>query len=147
LRRATGRGPLDLPGLGLATAAALGLLWGLVRGSSAGWASPEVVGTPAAGAVLAVAFIAWELRARAPMLPMRLFGFRGFSAGNAAIFLLNASLTGAVFFAAQFLQVSLAQDPLGRGLRLLPWGVAPVPDRAESRQAGRPRERAAADRL
>jgi len=141
------RAALDLPGLGLATAAALGLLSGLVRGSSADWASPEVVGTLAAGAVLAVAFIAWELRARAPMLPMRLFGFRGFSAGNAAIFLLNASLTGAVFFAAQFLQVSLAQDPLGRGLRLLPWGVAPVPDRAESRQAGRPRERAAADRL
>jgi hypothetical protein len=84
---------LDLPGLGLATAAALGLLWGLVRGSSAGWASPEVVGTLAAGAVLAVAFIAWELRARAPMLPMRLFGIRGFSAGNAAIFLRQAQVS------------------------------------------------------
>jgi EmrB/QacA subfamily drug resistance transporter len=119
------RAPLDLPGLGLATGAALGLVWGLVRGSSAGWASPEVVGTLAAGAVLAVAFTVWETRARAPMLPMRLFAFRGFSAGNAAIFLLNASLTGAVFFTAQFLQVSLDQDPLGAGLRLLPWGVTP----------------------
>jgi hypothetical protein len=104
----------------MATATALGLLRGLVRGSSAGWASPEVVGTLAAGAVLAVAFIAWELRARAPMLPMRLFGFRGFSAGNAAIFLLNASLTWAVFFTAQVLQVSLAQDPLAAGLGYCP---------------------------
>ena len=119
------RAGLDLPGLGLATGAAFGLVWGLVRGSSAGWASPGVIGTLAAGAVLAVMFAAWEMRARAPMLPMRLFASRGFSAGNAAIFLLNASLTGVVFFTAQFLQVSLGQDPLGAGLRLLPWGVAP----------------------
>jgi len=119
------RVPLDLPGLGLAGTAALGLVWGLVRGSSAGWASPEVAGTLAAGAALTIAFIVRELRARAPMLPMRLFGSRGFSAGNAVIFFLNASLTGVVFFTAQFLQVSLGQDPLGAGLRLLPWGVAP----------------------
>src|SRR5450432_486200 len=73
----------------------------------------------------AVAFTGWELRARAPMLPMRLFAIRGFSAGNAAVFLMNASITGAVFFMAQFQQVGLGQDPLGAGLRLLPWGVAP----------------------
>jgi len=119
------RAALDLPGLGLVTGAAFGLVWGLVRGSSADWASPEVVGALAAGAALAVMFAVWEMRARAPMLPLRLFAFRGFSAGNAAIFLLNASLTGIVFFTAQFLQVSLGQDPLGAGLRLLPWGVAP----------------------
>jgi EmrB/QacA subfamily drug resistance transporter len=116
---------LDLPGVALGTGAALGLVWGLVRGSSAGWASPEVAGTLAAGAVLAVAFTGWELRARAPMLPMRLFAIRGFSAGNAVAFLMNASITGAVFFMAQFLQAGLGQDPLGAGLRLLPWGVAP----------------------
>ena len=120
------RAALDLPGVALGTAAALGLVWGLVRGSSTGWASPEVVGALAAGAVLAVAFTRWELRARAPMLPMRLFAIRGFSAGNAVVFLLNAALTGAIFFMAQFLQIGLGQDPLGAGLRLLPWGVAPL---------------------
>jgi EmrB/QacA subfamily drug resistance transporter len=119
------RAALDLPGVALGTGAALGLVWGLVRGSSAGWASPEVAGALAAGVVLAVAFTGWELRARAPMLPMRLFAIRGFSAGNAVVFLLNASLTGTVFFMAQFLQAGLGQDPLGAGLRLLPWGVAP----------------------
>jgi len=120
------RAALDLPGVALGTGAALGLVWGLVRGSSAGWTSPEVAGTLAAGAVLTGAFVWWELRARAPMLPMRLFTIRGFSAGNAVIFLTNASITGAVFFMAQFLQVGLGQDPLGAGLRLLPWGVAPL---------------------
>jgi EmrB/QacA subfamily drug resistance transporter len=119
------RAALDVPGLMLGTGAALGLVWGLVSGSSGGWARPEVAGALAAGAVAAVAFTGWELRARTPMLPMRLFTIRGFSAGNAVIFLQNASITGAVFFMAQFLQAGLGQDPLGAGLRLLPWGVAP----------------------
>jgi EmrB/QacA subfamily drug resistance transporter len=119
------RAALDLPGVALCTAAALGLVWGLVRGSPAGWTSPEVAGTLTAGAVLTAAFAGWELRARAPMLPMRLFAIRGFSAGNTVVFLVNASVTGAVFFMAQFLQAGLGEDPLAAGLRLLPWGVAP----------------------
>ena len=107
--------------MALGTGAALGLVWGLMRGSSAGWASPEVVGALAAlGAAAAVAFTGWELRARAPMLPMRLFAIRGFSAGNIAVFMMNASVTGVVFFMAQFLQVGLGQigwaaAALGRG--------------------------------
>jgi EmrB/QacA subfamily drug resistance transporter len=117
---------VDLPGLALGTVAALGLVWGLVRGSTDGWGSPEVVAALAAGAVLTVAFTIWESHASAPMLPMRLFAIRGFSAGNAAIFLLNGSLTGAVFFTAQFQQVSLGQDAFAAGLRLLPWGVVPL---------------------
>ena len=120
------RAALDLPGLGLGTGAALGLVWGLVRGSSAGWGSPEVAWALGGGAALIVAFILWELRARVPMLPMRLFASRGFSAGNAVVFFWNASLTGAIFFMAQFQQVSLGHDPLDAGLGLLPWGVVPL---------------------
>ncbi len=116
---------LDIAGLALGTGAALGLVWGLVRGNSAGWGSPEVVTALAGGALLMAAFVAWELRASTPVLPMRLFRSRAFSAGNAAIFFLNASLTGAVFFMAQFQQVTLGQGPLDAGLRLLPWGVTP----------------------
>jgi predicted MFS family arabinose efflux permease len=59
------------------------------------------------------------------MLPLRLFRSRAFAAGNAVIFLLSASLTGSTFFIAQYLQVALGHDPLGAGLRLLPWGLAP----------------------
>ena len=54
-----------------------------------------------------------------------MFRSRAFSAGNAAVFLLNASMTGAVFLMPQFQQVTLGQGPLGAGLRLLPWGIAP----------------------
>ncbi len=111
--------------------AALGIVWGLVRGNSVGWGSVEVVASLAAGVLLAVVFVAWERRAPEPMLPMRLFGSRAFSSGNAAIFFLFAALSGAVFFMAQFLQTAQHQGPLDAGLRLLPWTatlfvVAPI---------------------
>jgi predicted MFS family arabinose efflux permease len=78
----------------------------------------------AAGIAALVAFITWELRAPAPMLPMRLFRSRPFSVGNATIFLLWAAALGSVFFMAQFLQIGLHYDALGTGLRLMPWGAA-----------------------
>jgi EmrB/QacA subfamily drug resistance transporter len=123
--------PLDLGGLALITAAAFGVVWGLVRGNGAGWGSPEVLVALAGGALLLAGFVAWERRARAPMLPPALFRTRAFAVGNASIFLSLASLFAAVFFIAQFLQSALGYDALGAGLRLLPWTatlffVAPV---------------------
>ena len=115
---------LDLPGLVLVTGGAFGVVWALVRGNTAGWGSPEVAGSLAAGAALLAAFIAWELRAAQPMLPMRLFRSRPFAAGNAAIFFLWGSALGAVFFLAQFLQIGLHYSPLAAGVRLIPWGAA-----------------------
>ena len=134
---------LDLPGLGLVSGAAFGIVWGLVRGNSAGWESVEVVGSLAAGLVLVGAFIAWELRASEPMLPVRLFRSRAFSAGNAAIFFTLASLFGAVFFFAQMLQMGLGYGPLDAGLRLMPWTitfitVAPIVGSLVERYGERP---------
>src|SRR5262245_15758671 len=112
---------LDVPGLALVTGGAFGVVWGLMRGNSVGWGSLEVVAALVAGVVLAVAFVGWELGARQPMVPMRFFRSRAFSAGNAAGFCLFASLYGTLFFMAQFLQTAQGHGPLGAGLRLLPW--------------------------
>jgi EmrB/QacA subfamily drug resistance transporter len=114
---------LDIPGLALVTAAGLGIVWGLVRGNSVGWGSVEVVSTLTLGVLLAVGFVAWELRAREPMLPMGLFRTRPFSGGNAAIFFLWGSTLGSAFFVAQFLQTTLGFGPLETGVRLMPWGA------------------------
>jgi EmrB/QacA subfamily drug resistance transporter len=117
---------IDAAGLALVTAAAFGIVWGLVRGNPAGWDSPEVLLALAVGLLLAVTFVIWELRAREPMLPMRLFRSRQFSAGNAAIFFHWASALGAVFFMAQFLQAGMGYGPLTAGLALMPWGATTV---------------------
>src|SRR5829696_679715 len=112
---------LDFPGLGLVTAGALGIVWGLVRGNSAGWGSAEVVATLAAGVLLVVAFIAWERRASEPMIPMSFFRSRAFSAGNLAIFAVFGSLFAEVYLFSQLLQNAMGYDALGAGLRLMPW--------------------------
>jgi EmrB/QacA subfamily drug resistance transporter len=140
------RGPdssLDIRGLGLVTAGALGIVWGLVRGNAAGWGSLEVLASLIAGAVLMAGFVAWERRASEPMVPMRFFRSRSFSAGNAAIFFTFASLFGAVFFYAQLLQTGLHYGPLGAGLRLMPWTatfltVAPIAGAMADRIGERP---------
>jgi EmrB/QacA subfamily drug resistance transporter len=122
---------LDIGGLLLVMGAALGLVWGLVRGNSAGWGSAEVIATLAIGVGLAGAFVIWERRARVPMIPLRFFRSRAFSAGNAANFLLLAAIYGTLFFFAQFLQTAQGYGPLAAGLHLLPWTaclfvVAPI---------------------
>ena len=112
---------VDFAGLALATGSALGLVWGLMRGNAAGWNSLEVGGALGAGTLLAAAFVAWELRASAPMVPMRFFQSRAFASGIAASFLFYASMYGVLFFLPQFLQTAQGNGPLAAGLRLLPW--------------------------
>jgi EmrB/QacA subfamily drug resistance transporter len=134
---------VDLPGLALVSGGVLGIVWALVRGNTAGWDSAEVLGAGAAGLALLAAFVAVELRSRAPMLPMRFFRSRAFSAGNAAIFCAVGGLFCAVFFMSQFLQSGLGYGPLGAGLRLLPWTatlffVAPVAGKLVDRFGERP---------
>jgi EmrB/QacA subfamily drug resistance transporter len=144
IRESVGPGTgLDIPGLALVTGAALGVVWGLVRGNNAGWGSSEVVSALVAGIVLAVAFVAWEVRAREPMVPMRLFRSRAFSSGNAVGFLLWGPVQGTLFFMAQFLQTAQGHGPLGAGLRLLPWTatlfvIAPLAGALVKRTGERP---------
>jgi EmrB/QacA subfamily drug resistance transporter len=112
---------LDLAGLGLVSAGAFGIVWGLVRGNPAGWGSVEVVGALAAGLLFVAAFVAWERRTSEPMIPMSFFRSRAFSAGNLAIFMVFGSLFAEVYFFSQFLQNGMGFDVLGAGLRLMPW--------------------------
>jgi EmrB/QacA subfamily drug resistance transporter len=113
----------DPVGLLLGSAAALGVVWALVRGNAAGWTSPQVLVPLVAGLLLAVGFVRWELRVREPMMPMRYFRSRAFAAGNTAGFLLYGSVFAAAFFFTQFFQAVLGYGPLDTGLRLAPWTV------------------------
>src|ERR1700728_1543634 len=70
---------LDLPGVVLASLGLLGIVYGLVSGDSDGWTSATVLASIVIGALLVAGFVAWELRAREPMLPMHLFRSRGFT--------------------------------------------------------------------
>src|SRR6188508_819805 len=117
---------LDVPGVVLGGLGLLGLVWGLVNGNSDGWSSPEIVGSLVAGAVLLAAFVGWELRAREPMLPMRFFRNRAFSAANGASLFMYFGMFGSIFLLSQFFQTAQGYSPLESGLRILPWTLMPM---------------------
>src|SRR5487761_894140 len=117
---------LDAPGLVLASAGLFGVVFGLVRANGLGWGSGTVMGSLTAGAALLAAFVWWELRTRAPMLPMTLFRSRRFSSANVASFFLFFGMFGSVFLLAQFLQTAQHYSRLQAGLRILPWTAMPI---------------------
>jgi EmrB/QacA subfamily drug resistance transporter len=117
---------LDLPGLGLVSAGLLGIVWGLVRGNAVGWSSSEIVATLTAGAVGVAAFVLWELRAAAPMLPLRFFRDRTFTMANVASLLMFFGMFGSIFLLVQFFQTVQGYSPLQSGLRILPWTAMPI---------------------
>jgi EmrB/QacA subfamily drug resistance transporter len=117
---------LDLPGVGLASAGLLGIVWALVRGNGAGWTSPEIVVSLALGLLLLVAFVVWERRAPQPMLPIRFFRSRAFALANVSSLFMFFGMFGSIFLLAQFFQTVQGYGPFDAGLRILPWTLAPM---------------------
>ena len=134
---------LDPSGAVLISLAVLGLVWGTVRGETAGWTSAEVLGAFAIGIGTLIAFGLWEQRADHPMVPLAFFRNRSFTAANAAGFFLSAALFSAVFFLSQYMQAVQGSAPFKAGLQLLPWTatlfvVGPIAGRLVDRVGERP---------
>jgi EmrB/QacA subfamily drug resistance transporter len=134
---------LDLPGLGLAGAGLLGVVYGIVRGNELGWTSTTILASIALGAALLAAFVAWELRTPHPMLPMRFFRSRAFAASNGVSLAMYFGVFGSIFLLAQFFQVTQHLSPLEAGIRTLPWTgmpmiVAPIAGLLSDRIGSRP---------
>jgi EmrB/QacA subfamily drug resistance transporter len=113
--------PLDLGGVGLVSLGLFGVVLGLVRGNAHGWTSPTVVVPFVVGAVALATFVAWELRSDHPMLDVRLFAHRGFTAVNLTALFFSFGMFGSIFFLTQFLQTVQHYSPLQAGVRVLPW--------------------------
>jgi EmrB/QacA subfamily drug resistance transporter len=123
------RGPagrLDLPAVPLVAGGAAAIAWALVRVGDAGWSDPAALGAFAAGIVLLAGFVLRERRAAEPMLPLRLFRVRAFTAANLTGFFMYGSIFSAAFLTAQYFQFGLGYSPMETGLRLLPWTATPM---------------------
>jgi EmrB/QacA subfamily drug resistance transporter len=117
---------LDLPGLGLVGAGLFGVTFGIVRATALGWTSTTVVAAVGAGVALLAAFLWWEHRAATPMLPLRFFRSRAFSATNGVSFTMFFGSFGAIFLLSQFFQTAQGYSPFEAGLRTLPWTAVPM---------------------
>ncbi len=110
----------DVYGFLLAGGALAALLFGLAEGPSKGWASTIVIGSLAAGAVLAVALVMVELRVPNPMLDLRLLAARSFRTPNLVSFASYGSLIGVLFLLPQYLQGPRGLSPIESGLTTFP---------------------------
>ncbi|MFV6027118.1 MFS transporter [Streptomyces sp. NPDC056264] len=134
---------LDITGTLLASGGLFGIVYALIRGPIDGWTSATVLTGLIAGTALIGGFIHHGIRAKAPMLPMRLFRNRAFSGINAASLLMFLGMFGSIFLLSQYMQGVLGYSPTEAGLRMLPWTgmpmiVAPLAGALSDRVGGRP---------
>lgn len=92
----------------------------LIRQPVAGWSSPEVWGPGLGGFALLAAFIAYEKRIPAPMLPLGLFARRNFAVGNVQTFTMYGGLSITFFMLVLFLQEVAGYRALEAGLATMP---------------------------
>ena len=117
---ARNKGRFDLLGAITSTVGMAGLVYGFVRAASAGWGDPVTVAAFGLGVVLLAAFVAVEMRAQSPIVPLRMFADRDRATSYVARLLLVAGVMGMFFFLTQFLQEVLHYSPLVSGLAFLP---------------------------
>ncbi|MFK4759357.1 DHA2 family efflux MFS transporter permease subunit [Microbacterium sp. ZW T5_45] len=120
------RSRIDIPGALLAASGVLALVHAIVRGNDDGWDSLGVIVELVLGTVLLTAFVLWQMRAKAPLVPLRLFRDRSFSITNVIGFAFSFGTFGSVFILIQYLQVVQGATPLEAAVQTTPWTLAPM---------------------
>jgi EmrB/QacA subfamily drug resistance transporter len=129
---------LDPIGAVLSVAGLVALLWSIIEAPTKGWSSPVVVGGFLVGAAVLFGFVMWELHSDHPMLDVRFFRNRRFTAANAGITMVYFAMFGSMFLTTQYLQTVLGFSALEAGVRMLPTAafmlvVAPLAPRLVER--------------
>jgi EmrB/QacA subfamily drug resistance transporter len=113
----------DAAGAVSVTAGLSVLAYAFLDASSAGWGSTKIISLLALSVVLIGAFVAIELRSKAPLVPFRIFRLRTLTGANVVGLLLGASLFSMFFFISLYMQQVLGYSPIHAGLSYLPLAV------------------------
>jgi EmrB/QacA subfamily drug resistance transporter len=112
--------PLDIRGLTTSIGLLGVLVYTIIEAPDRGWHSTTTLFGFAAAAALALAFVMIEQAADHPMLDVRLFTDRRFSAASASVTVTFFSLSGFIFLITQYFQALRGFSPLATGARILP---------------------------
>jgi EmrB/QacA subfamily drug resistance transporter len=99
------------------------LAYALLDASTSGWGSTKIVALLVLAVALIAAFVAIELRSRAPLAPVRIFRVRTLTGANVVGILLGASLFSMFYFVSLYMQQVLGYSPIHAGLSYLPLAV------------------------
>jgi EmrB/QacA subfamily drug resistance transporter len=111
---------IDLPGLVLSALGLAALVYTIIEAPGHGWTSASTLLGFAAAAGLLAAFVRHERRTQQPMLDLRLFADRRFTAAALAITVAFFALFGFIFLITQYFQFLRGYSPLETGVRILP---------------------------
>ena len=117
-------GRFDLAGALTSTMGMTSLVYGFIRAAANGWGDGVARLAFAAAAVLLILFLSVEIRARQPIVPLRLFANRNRAGAYLNMLLLPATMFGMFFFLSQFVQDVLGFSPITAGLAFLPLTLA-----------------------
>jgi EmrB/QacA subfamily drug resistance transporter len=115
---------LDIPGTLLVAGALLAVVDAIIEAPGRGWTSAATLAETAAGLAALAAFVWWELRIEHPLIDLRVFAVRAFSASAAAVTVIFFALFGSLFVLTQYLQLVHGYSPLAAGVRALPFAIA-----------------------
>jgi EmrB/QacA subfamily drug resistance transporter len=118
--RVESRGGYDLPGAALVTAGMFLLVYGFTTAGTDGWTSRVTIGLLAGAAAALVAFVATELRATHPLLPLRVIIDRHRGGAFLASFFVGIAMLGTFLFLTYFLQATQHYSALKTGFAFLP---------------------------
>jgi EmrB/QacA subfamily drug resistance transporter len=114
---------LDVPGILTSGIALFSLTYALIESNKYGWGSTRILTLFAISAAGFVAFVLLERSQRAPMLDLRLFRNRTFSAANTVALLVGIALFGVVFYISLYMQRILGYSPVRAGAAQLPYTI------------------------
>ena len=133
---------LDLPGQVLFIVAVGALTYALIEGPHSGWLSPVILGLLIGSAVLVVAFVVAELRARDPMMDVRVFRDRVYTVAILTLFAALFAIYGLLLIITQYFQNVEDYSPELAGCLMLAFTVptiilAPISGGLAGRSGGR----------
>src|SRR2546429_5746370 len=114
----------DAAGATSVTAGLSVLVYAFLDAGSSGWGSTKIVTLLAISVGLLGAFVAIELRSKAPLVPLRIFRLRTLTGANVSGLLLGASLFSMFFFLSLYMQQVLGYSAIHAGLSYLPLAVS-----------------------
>jgi EmrB/QacA subfamily drug resistance transporter len=111
--------PIDVPGAILVSTGMALTVLGLQQSANWGWGSAATLACLVSGVALLAMFVRLELRASSPLIDVRIFAHRGFSADNVVMGLAYACFLPLFFFASVYAQVVLGYNAGKTGLYIL----------------------------
>ena len=111
----------DVPGAIVATSGLALLVYGFTEASLHGWTAPLTLALITVATVLLIGFVAWETRAKNPMLPLRIVLDRNRGGSYLAFLLSTLALFGTFLFLTYYFQNVLHYSALKAGVAFLPF--------------------------